>query len=63
VDECQALVHGEMMPLINRDRPNPLQLFQIWLNLPARSKMTEPAFVMHWAPGRAVQVDPRLTPG
>ena len=38
-----------MFPLLNADKPNPLRFFQIWLNLPARSKMCEPAFVMHWA--------------
>jgi len=45
-----GIVHGEMFPLVNRDGPNPLQLFQIWLNLPGRDKMVAPAFVMHWAP-------------
>ena len=30
-------------------KPNTLRLFQIWLNLPAKCKMAEPAFVMHWA--------------
>jgi len=44
----QGIVHGEMFPLIQKTTPNPLKLFQIWLNLPAKSKMTEPAFVMHW---------------
>jgi len=42
-------VAGEMFPLVNRDKPNPLKLFQIWLNLPAKNKMVTPAFVMHWA--------------
>ena len=42
----KGVVHGEMFPLIHQDRPNPLTLFQIWLNLPKVSKMTEPAFVM-----------------
>ena len=44
----KGIVHGEMFPLVNADAPNPLRLFQIWLNLPARSKMADPAFVMHW---------------
>lgn len=45
----KGVVHGEMFPLINSNAPNTLQLFQIWLNLPAKSKMVEPAFTMHWA--------------
>lgn len=44
-----GVVHGEMFPLINTDKPNPTRFFQIWLNLPARDKMVEPAFEMHWA--------------
>lgn len=41
-----GIVHGENFPLINKDTVNPLRLFQIWLNLPAKSKMVTPAFVM-----------------
>jgi len=44
----KGIVHGEMFPLINMDKPNPLRLFQIWLNLPRASKMSPPSFVMHW---------------
>ena len=45
----RGVVHGEMFPLVRSDTGNRLKLFQIWLNLPARNKMVEPHFVMHWA--------------
>lgn len=45
----KGVVHGEMFPLLNDNKPNPAKFFQIWLNLPAKNKMCEPAFTMHWA--------------
>jgi redox-sensitive bicupin YhaK (pirin superfamily) len=54
-----------MFPLLSRDRANPLELFQIWLNLPAADKMAAPHFAMLWrheiprvvvAPGARVEV-------
>ena len=44
----KGIVHSEMFPLLERDRPNPLELFQIWLNLPGADKMAEPHFTMLW---------------
>jgi quercetin 2,3-dioxygenase len=43
-----GIVHSEMFPLRERDQSNPLELFQIWLNLPARSKMVTSYFSMFW---------------
>jgi redox-sensitive bicupin YhaK (pirin superfamily) len=45
----KGIVHSEMFPLVKAAAPNPVELFQIWLNLPKRSKMVEPYFTMLWA--------------
>src|SRR3954469_13215424 len=45
----QGIVHCEMFPLLDRHGPNPTELFQIWLNLPASDKMVEPYLTMLWA--------------
>lgn len=45
----KGIVHSEMFPLLNTSDANPLELFQIWLNLPAASKMADPHFTMFWA--------------
>ena len=45
----KGIVHAEMFPLLNTTEANPLELFQIWLNLPAASKMVDPHFTMFWA--------------
>ena len=44
----RGVVHSEMFPLLERDRPNPVELFQIWLNLPREDKLAEPHFTMLW---------------
>ncbi len=45
----EGITHCEMFPLLNQDRPNPLEMFQIWINLPAANKMVEPHFSMLWS--------------
>ena len=45
----RGVVHSEMFPLLRADQPNPLELFQIWLNLPAAGKMAAPHFTMFWS--------------
>jgi quercetin 2,3-dioxygenase len=44
-----GILHSEMFPLRNPDGPNPLELFQIWLNLPQKDKLVDPYFSMFWA--------------
>jgi redox-sensitive bicupin YhaK (pirin superfamily) len=44
----RGIVHCEMFPLLDRNGPNPCELFQIWLNLPAADKMVDPYFTMFW---------------
>ena len=43
-----GVVHSEMFPLLDSTAPNPLELFQIWLNLPAAHKMVPAHFTMLW---------------
>src|SRR4029453_8685866 len=46
----RGIVHSEMFPLLNQDEANPVELFQIWLNLPRADKLTDPHFTMLWGP-------------
>ncbi len=45
----RGIQHSEMFPLVQQDQANPLLLFQLWLNLPAKSKMAPPNFLMFWS--------------
>ena len=45
----KGIVHSEMFPLLEKNGPNPAELFQIWLNLPAANKMVSPYFSMLWS--------------
>ncbi len=44
----KGVLHAEMFPLLEQEEENHLLLFQIWLNLPSRSKFVQPHFRMLW---------------
>ena len=44
----KGILHSEMFPLLDQSQPNPVELFQIWLNLPRVDKLVEPHFAMLW---------------
>jgi redox-sensitive bicupin YhaK (pirin superfamily) len=63
----RGIVHCEMFPLRSPTERNPVELLQIWLNLPRADKLVEPHFTMFWrekiptvtvrdAAGRATEV-------
>ena len=64
----RGIQHSEMFPLLKQTEANPLLLFQLWLNLPAKNKMAPPNFLMFWSDqlpraqeqdseGRAIRVE------
>ena len=44
----RGVQHSEMFPLLKTEEDNPLELFQIWLNLPKANKFVDPHFAMLW---------------
>ena len=40
--------HAEMFPLLSQTERNPIDFFQIWLNLPKKHKRVPPSFAMYW---------------
>ncbi len=44
----KGVQHSEMFPLLYQDKENHMELFQIWLNLPRKSKMVPANFTMFW---------------
>ena len=40
--------HAEMFPLFNLKDSNPIDFFQIWINLPSKNKRVSPHFSMFW---------------
>src|SRR5579863_370673 len=44
-----GIVHAEMFPLLEPHAPHPVELFQIWLNLPPEDKLVEPHFATLWS--------------
>lgn len=45
----KGIQHSEMFPLIHQDKENPMELFQIWLNLPRKNKMVAAHYKMLWS--------------
>ncbi len=43
----KGIQHSEMFPLLKKEG-NPFEIFQLWMNLPKRSKKAEPHYKMLW---------------
>src|SRR5512139_2556615 len=44
----KGIVHSEMFPLLDKNGPNPVELFQIWRSVPRASKIVDPYVSMQW---------------
>lgn len=44
-----GLQHAEMFPLLDKNNPNLMELFQIWINLPKAKKFASPFYKMLWS--------------
>jgi hypothetical protein len=53
----KGIQHAEMFPLLHQQGDNPLELFQIWLNLPSAHKLVQPHFKMLWRDVLPTHVD------
>ncbi len=51
-----GMSHSEMFPLLSAEK-NPLELFQIWINLPKAKKTVQPYFTMLWSEKNCVLLD------
>ncbi len=40
--------HSEMFPALSSEKESPMELYQIWLNLPKKSKFAKPDYSMFW---------------
>ena len=54
----KGLQHCEMFPLVNEDKDNTLELFQVWLSLDHAHRMVDPDYKMLWS-----EDIPRITVG